>query len=446
MEIDKLIAGIPADVSQAMYRLSQAGFGVWLVGGVLRDHLLGFLPKDWDVATDASPQQVLALFPGRTVPIGIRHGTVQIRTNQRGIEVTSVQKRGRDGMIWDLGRRDFTVNAIALSFPEAELLDPYNGRNDLRNGVLRGVGIPRDRFREDPLRTLRAARFAGVYGFQIEDRTFEALKSEAFGLSGVAGERIREEIFKLLLGQYAIDAFEVMSRGRVLEAVLPELVECRDKQGEDHSPHDIYGHTLLTVNQCPLRLRVRLAALFHHLARCGVKGPEDDKPVSFQDATRGKPILASAIMERWRMSHKEIQEVSVLVENQLPNRPADWTDASLRRLVAGVGVEFIEDLLDLAHADRLSHVNSEAAIAELSGLKARIQRELLRNPPLRIKDLAVNGGDIMRILNIKPGPVVGETLKKLHIKVLDEPHLNDRETLINFIEVEYHGPARGGSL
>lgn len=168
---------VPADVLNAMERIHEAGYGVWIVGGALRSLFLGQEPKDWDLATDAKPELITTIFP-RVAPIGIRHGTVQVLTSERAIEVTTVPERGEAGILADLGRRDFTVNAMAWAFPQGDLLDPYGGRQDLKGRMLREVGGGGDRFREDPLRTLRAGRFMSTHRFQIEPETFQSLRRE----------------------------------------------------------------------------------------------------------------------------------------------------------------------------------------------------------------------------------------------------------------------------
>ncbi len=422
---------IPEDVLRIMNRLFRSGHGVWLVGGVIRDHLLGIEPKDWDLATDAAPEQVMKLFK-RVVPVGIRHGTVQIRTERRGVEVTSVPFRGEEGIIRDLSRRDFSVNAMALSFPEAQLLDLHNGRNDLEKRVLRATGNPLERFREDPLRVLRAARFVSVYGFGIEERTFEAMREEAHGLSYVAGERIRDELCKLLLGDHVVEAFGWMKRSGTLDVIFSEILECCGRTQREDPLYDDYEHTLLTVSHCPRRLRVRLAALFHDIARPEIS--EGDYPSAAQDENRAGALLSERIMERWRVSHKEIREVSTLVGN-CP-RKLTWSGAALRRLLSRVGIGLVDDLLDLAEADLLSCSNA-SGLEELRALRVEIGRELERNPPLGLKDLAVGGADVMKALDLRPGPVVGEILSRLHEMALDDPDLNERKILMDFIRKEY---------
>ncbi|MDY0040289.1 MAG: CCA tRNA nucleotidyltransferase, partial [Desulforhabdus sp.] len=230
---------IPPDVEYLLEKIHEAGFDVWLVGGAIRDFLYGWPPKDWDLATEASPQEIIRLFP-RVIPVGIRHDTVQVYTGERAIEVTSYRSRGAEGILSDLGRRDFTVNALAMAYPNRTVIDLFAGRHDLQAGILRAVGDARARFSEDPLRALRAGRFVSVYGLSIEENTFAALTDEAEKLGSVAVERIRTEMFKLLLGDNVFSAFEWMRRGKVLGQIFPEVLEGHDESGR--CKEDVYRH------------------------------------------------------------------------------------------------------------------------------------------------------------------------------------------------------------
>ncbi len=426
----------PDDLHPILLRFVEKGFSVWLVGGALRDHLWGWMPKDWDLVTDASPHQVMALFP-RVIPIGVRHGTVQIHSDQRTIEATSCPASGPEGILTDLGRRDFTINALALSYPEGRLIDPFGGQKDLLSLTLRTVGEAPARFHEDPLRTLRAGRFISVYGFRLEPPTFTALENAAAGLQRVAWERIREELFKMLLGEYFTDAFESMMRGRVIEQFLPELVEANRTNGLRRVAEKPLEHSVLTVQCAPSRLRVRLAALLHNISE--TRGPQPVQEVlSDQTRFRQSASIAGKIMRRLRTSRTQAQEVVFLVENQILDLSELWTDADVRRFLARVGTVFLDDILDLAYADRLAREDRSETLKAFQVLQFRITQELRRRPPLRIQDLALNGQDTMELLRLEPGPAVGELLRRLHEVVLEDPTLNRRKFLMNFVRKEYN--------
>jgi tRNA nucleotidyltransferase (CCA-adding enzyme) len=454
---------VPAALRGLLERFHAAGYRVWLVGGAIRDHLLGLTPKDWDLATNASPQGVMELFP-RVIPVGIRHGTVQIHTDLMDVEVTSYQdnpggtsfeeRRGglistaseaarrhqkncgdlwsQNGILDDLRRRDFTVNALAVSYPAGILLDPWEGRKDLVGKKLRAVENPLLRFREDPLRTLRAARLVSTHGFRIAAPTFAALRQESPGLSRVARERIRDEMLKLIMGARVLEAFEVLRRGKILPVVLPELLEGYRRRQNGFHCHDIYHHILHTVHHGSLRLRVRLAALLHDLAKPRVRVKQGGA-FRFHGHAKASQALAAEVMQRWKMPLQDIHDVGLLVENHMLMGCGEWSDAAVRRLISRVGIELMDDLLDLARADRLAHAPGKSSLLELDTLRLRIAEQLRRKPPLQRGDLAIDGRDVMRVLHLRPGPRVGKILNAVQQKVLQRPEWNRKELLIDYI-------------
>ncbi|WP_244082272.1 CCA tRNA nucleotidyltransferase [Desulforhabdus sp. TSK] len=426
---------VPRHVREIMACLFRSGFQVWVVGGALRDMLSGRAPKDYDLATDAPADAIMKLF-SRVIPVGIAHGTVRIHVDEGDIEVTTVAPPGMEGILLDLDRRDFTMNALALSYPEGHLLDPHGGTEDLRRHLLKTVGNPRSRFKEDPLRILRAARFMSAYGCRMDGRMAAAVKDELAGMDGIAAERIRDEMFKLLSGKFVIEAFEWMRRCGVLRKIMPELQSLVSSGSKRSYPFDPYRHTLYTIGNCPPRLTVRLAALLHHLDRRESlrKRPAPGRPGSGQ----GNHRVALSLMKRWRMSRKQIQEVNLLLNNLLPPNAVRWGDVSLRRLMAEVGHERLEDLLDLSHAHLLSRGRSKGLMHAFEVLRSKILREVALHPPLHIGDLEVKGEDVMRVLHLKPGPVVGEILQAVLQRVLQDPQFNRREALMAYIQQRFN--------
>ena len=427
---------IPEDVQQAFHRFIAAGFDAWVVGGALRDFLRETVPKDWDLATNATPEQVMGLF-SRVIPIGVRHGTVQIHTRERNIEVTSCSAAGLEGILADLSRRDFTVNALALSFPAGLLFDPFGGQRDLLARTLRAVGDARSRFQEDPLRTLRAGRFMSAYGFHLDPETFAALKAAAPRLKEVARERIREELSKMLLGEHFAEAFREMMRGSVIQEVLPEFTKITDKTDCRADHMELVEHTIHRVQVSPYRIRVRLAALFLDLAALIRREPRM-KTLDEQSRSAESAFAAGRIMQRLRSSCRLTQEVVFLVEHQLTNGLEAWTEAGVRRFLAKVGEDFLDDVMDLAYADREDRKDQGRSLEELEHLRFRISRELDRRSPLRIQDLAVNSDDVMEVLKLKPGPIVGELLRSLYEQVLENPVVNEAKFLMDFLMKEYN--------
>ena len=412
-----------------MAAIDRAGFEVWLVGGAIRDFLAGFSPHDWDVATNAPSRRLLALFP-KVVPIGIQHNTLQIHTGLRTVEVNSFEGSGPEAIVRDLGRRDFTVNALAAAHPTGVILDPFGGRADLSAGMLRAVGDADARFREDPLRTLRAGRFMSVFGWTIEAATFEALKRHAQRLRTTAVERIREELFKLLGGANITAAFACMRLGGVIPIILPEVPAACTEAGE-HSDGSLYEHLVATVQHAPNRLRLRLAALLHGLAEPDEPGPEAAKyPFYPSAAAKGSAEVAGEILSRLRAARKLTLQVVKLVEWQIPPQKQEWRDADIRRMMAAIGTDLVDDLLDLACADRLAAGAKASEMAALQALRSRFEALRKASPPLQRKDLAVTGHDLMRVLGLPPGPLLGEILAELHSVVLEDPSCNTFHDLI----------------
>lgn len=411
---------VPADVRLMMERIRDSGSEVWLVGGAVRDRLMGRVPKDWDLATNAGPDRIMQLFP-RVVPVGIRHGTVRIHTRLRDVEVTSYPESLPKGIVADLGRRDFTVNALALSYPEGELLDPHDGRRDLDGRMLRAVLDAEARLSEDPLRVLRAFRLVCEYGFEIHEDTWRAICSKGSDLAGVAGERIREELFKILMGGHTAECFSLMKESAVFRTILPELNESAE------------AHAIRAIENCPFRLRVRIAAMLHGLGEEGCPG----SPSCRRNAGEAAESAGQA-MKRWKMSNRQIRETKNIVSNQLLDEAYEWTDAEVRAFIAGAGAECIEDILDLALACRVSYGRGPYWIEKARILRRRFGEQLENHGAFEIGDLALNGEDILKLTGFKRGPIVGEILRKLHREVLRDPFLNDRKILMDFIRKEYH--------
>ena len=416
------IRRIPSDVREVMDRIARSGYDVWLVGGAVRDLISGGSPKDWDLATSAQPDAVTGLFPV-VVPVGIRHGTVLIHTGTHGIETTSYDPD--KGITADLARRDFTMNAMAVSYPEGRLLDPHGGAEDLRAKLLRAVGDARSRFSEDPLRTLRAGRFVAVFGFEIDPDTRDAIRMEARGLSGVAVERIREELFKTLMGDEVLRAFELMHTAGVLKEILPELVKPGDLTRARAAHH------------APKRLSVRLGALL-----LGAMPPRNVEADADRREVFGLPrthvSVPRGILERLLVPAKLTEEVLFLLHHPVPSETDRWSDADVRRFIAWVGADRLNDVLDLAHAERSAPLSASREGEALNRLDRRIREQLTGNHPFSLRDLPVGGRDVMEVLGCGPGPAIGRILEELRQAALDDPTLNDRKILMDFLREKVH--------
>lgn len=412
---------VPAPILTVLSRLHEAGHAAYLAGGCVRDLLLGRAPGDFDVATSARPEAVISLF-SRVIPTGLQHGTVTVvlpGTPPSPVEVTTFRGEGPyvdgrrpehvrflDDVEQDLARRDFTINAMAWDPLRADLRDPFGGATDLARQVVRAVGDPIARLSEDGLRSLRAVRFASVLGFELDPATRAAIPPTLETFRKVALERVRDEFVKLLVGSPKPSrGLALLADTGLLAAFAPELSAV---------PAAI-------VDETPARLVVRLAALLH------LVGPD----------------TAARRLERLRLPRKVIDDTVHLVREQFRPPAPDADDGTLRRALARVGPEALEDLLALRTAIvRGEGVNVDEALAGLAALRTRFETELARGSPLAVKDLAIRGEDVIATLGGRAGPQVGETLRALLEHVLERPEDNTRERLLALVRARATDSAR----
>ncbi len=424
--------------------LKKNNFKAYVVGGSIRDLLLKLPVLDWDITTEATPEQVAKLFK-KVVPTGIAFGTVTVIFDDGEYEVTTFRSEEKysDGrrpdkvsftknLDEDLSRRDFTINALAYDPLTKELVDRYNGQKDLKDKLIRAVGDPVARFREDGLRPFRACRFAAKLGFDIEEKTLEAISKSLDIASKVAPERVHDEIMKILETEKPSSGFELMRRSGLLKLVIPELENCFGvEQPRPYHKYDVYWHSLYSadaaVKDKPI---VRLAVLLHDIAK-----PACKVDMTFYNHDVAGIEMAEKIMKRLRFSNADIEKVKILIKNHMFNYTPEWSDAGVRRFMRRVGLENLEDLFELRRAD-LAGMEREFAAGDMEGLKARIKKVIEEQAALKVEDLKVNGHDVMKILNLPPGPKVGEILNHLLEKVLDDPKLNEKEILLKMI-MEY---------
>jgi tRNA nucleotidyltransferase (CCA-adding enzyme) len=417
--------------------LHQNGFLAYLVGGAVRDLLLGRPIKDWDVATNARPENVIPLFE-RVIPTGIAHGTVTVLMGKLKIEVTTFRGEGTytdgrhpdhveflDSLEEDLRRRDFTINAMAYDLLTKRIIDPYGGSADLSAGLVRAVGNPIERFLEDGLRPLRAVRFSCVLDFAIEAATMAGIGAALPVFRQVANERVRDELLKILSSRHAARGIEALRQTGLLGEILPELLPTIGQAQNSFHKHDVYHHSL----ECLAHGRgdgvLKLAILLHD---CGkpqsAGGPSGEH--TFYNHERLSALGADEAMQRLRFSHDERERVSTLIANHMFNYEPSWTDGAVRRLVRKVGLERLSDLWELRRADILGRgMMVRGALDNLNLLKKRVEEIISKDSALKIKDLAINGETVMRELGLVPGPEVGRILDSLLEKVLDDPKINN---------------------
>ena len=435
-------------------RLREAGHEAWAVGGAVRDRLLGEIPGDWDVATDALPSRVQELFP-RTHPVGIEHGTVGVLEGDETIEVTTfradVATDGRHAEVRfgvsldeDLARRDFTINAIAWDPLGGELRDPFEGRLDLERRILRAVGDPDRRFPEDYLRILRAFRFAARFDLAYDAATRAALARHAAGVARLSGERVRDELTKTFAQcRLASRALADWQATGAMARVLPEVAVCFGVEQNRFHADDVGTHTLMVVDRVHTRQPfLRLVALLHDIG----KPPTRERNPATGDWTfplhdRVGAELARQVMERLRFSTRESERAVHLVRVHMDMFPHEASDAAVRRWLRRVGEENVWDLYRLHMADWLGNRN-RGHERPLHEYFERVRGVLAAGHALRVEDLAIGGEDLIA-LGLTPGPIFGQVLATALERVVEDPSLNTREALLSLVRDELL-PARAG--
>jgi len=401
----------------------------YAVGGCVRDLLLEQPPTDFDVATSALPREIMAIFP-KTVPTGIKHGTVTVFMDGVPVEVSTFKGLdiGQGSLSEDLRHRDFTINAIAIDAARV-IYDPFGGREDLREKIIRSpLNQSRERFQEDPLRMLRAIRFAVCLGFTLHPSVTEAMAECYPSISQVSIERIREELNKILVSDRPSLGIRLLLEHNLLEYIIPEAMPMVgfDQYNKNHDK-DVFQHALAVLDGVPPRLNVRWAAFLHDIGKPATF-TRDEKGVGhfYGHHLKGQEITRQ-ILERLRYDHKTIEDITTLVGAHM-TRFARFRNANLKKLVSQVGEHNLQDLYDLQKADILGSA-PPFDFTSLEEMQAEIEQILREKHPLTIEDLAVNGYDLMEI-GIEPGPGMGKLLNQLLEIVLEEPQKNNRGTLL----------------
>ena len=428
---------IPNSVLELIHQLEEAGFETWVVGGCVRDHLMGNVPHDYDCCTAAEPEQMQALFADRQLVLaGLKHGTVGVVTEAGVVEITTFRTEGgyldsrhpdwvkfvRD-VKEDLARRDFTVNAMAYS-PRRGLCDPFGGQADLKNGLLRAVGDPVLRFREDALRILRGLRFAARFGFEIEEATRTAMHTEIAGLDTLARERVLTELEGFLL---AATARDILDGAELLCRIIPELApQLGFDQKNPHHEHDIFTHTAMVVERAPKEPILRMAALLHDLGKPATFSLDEKGVGHFYGHAGLGAKMAEDILRRLKCSNALRDEVTWLIAHHMDRFPCE--EKSARRCLSKHGLPRMERLTRLQMADFGGKVDDGDLDEWL-----RLLREVdAREGALTLKTLAVKGQDLIG-LGIAPGKQVGELLNRLLSMVLAGELPNQREALLEYL-------------
>ncbi len=491
--IEYLRRNIPDYVQRTGEVLDSNEFEAYLVGGSVRDLLLGKIPSDFDIATNASPQQVESIFP-KAIATGAKFGTITVVMEDKmgerhNVEVTTYRSESDYyGGRWpskveftkdikeDLSRRDFTINALAINLNDFDdqgatfdelIFDIFEGLDDLDNGIIRAVGDPLERFKEDGLRPVRACRLASQLNFKIEEKTFSTIKEVLAIVGQISIERFRDELMKILMkSPKPSKGIRLLYECGILEIFIPELLRCVGVNQPEYHVEDVFDHTLNVVDLA--QDEVKLAALFHDIGKPDTY-LEDKTGVHFFKHDIVGAEMTKKIMTRLKFSNKEIEQTVNLVRHHMFYYPSadwrkaqnisedyvlgledlekleksmakvvgGWSDGAVRRFISRVGgINNINDLIKLRIADATANPKSTFSTIEIDALEKRIAHILEQDSVLKITDLVINGDDLKQI-GIEDGPTIGAILRELLELVLDDPLLNEKESLLTIVKQKY---------
>lgn len=433
-------------VSEILDKFTKAGFEIYLVGGAVRDILTGRPVDDWDLTTNATPEEILKIFPDGFYDnifgtVGISHPSCQnpyeITTFRR--EFGYSDRRRPDKVEWgesldeDLSRRDFTINAMALKKTDGEfsLIDPFNGQKDLESKIVRAVGEADERFSEDALRMMRAIRIATELGFTIEEKTLDAIKKNASLINKIAKERVKEELFKILSSAYPQDGMIILRNAGLMVEILPEFEKTfgvEQKSPGRHHIYDVGTHSLMALKNCKSQDPVvRFATLIHDIGKPQTYKKLESGVITFYNHEVISTKIAVNIADRLKFSKKEKDELITLVRWHQFTVDERQTDSAIRRFIRNIGKENINDMLALRIADRLGGGARETSwrLEEFKKRLIEVQKE-----PFTVKDLKIDGNDVMKVLRLRSGPMVGEILNTLFEEVVEKKIPNEKENLL----------------
>jgi tRNA nucleotidyltransferase (CCA-adding enzyme) len=444
---------LPESVQEILKKFQDKNYEIYIVGGAVRDILMGKMAHDWDFTTNATPEQILEVIPG-----GLYNnlfGTVFTDNpddSNNPHEITTYRKeegyedyRHPSKISWgktleeDLSRRDFTINSLAIKLPinniQFTIIDPFKGQEDIKNKLIRAVGDPNERFNEDALRMMRGIRLVAQLGFTVEEKTFEAIKKNASLIQKIAKERIKEELFKLIASPHAYEGMILFKNSGLMEEILPELSKCfgvEQKSPGRHHIYDVGTHLLESLKNCKSEDPVvRFATLIHDIGKPQTYRKLPTGVITFYNHEMVSTRIAENIADRLRFSKKEKEKFVTLVRWHQFTVDENQTDSAIRRILKNVGLENMEDMLILRVADRLGGGARETSW-RLEEFKKRLIE--VQKQPFSIKDLKINGKDVMEVLNIPSGPKVGEILEKLFNDVVEKKIENEKSELLKKLD------------
>lgn len=432
--------GISDGAERVLGKLHNAGWEAYIAGGAVRDLMMGKTPHDYDIATNARPENVKKIF-GRTIDTGIKHGTVTVVENNIGYEITTFRREGEyldcrhpeevvfvDAPKADCLRRDFTINAMMYN-PQRGVVDYFCGKRDINRKIIRCVGNAEKRFREDALRMLRAVRFKAQLGFEIEEQTAQAIKKCAVLIKKVSRERILEELNKILLSDRP-DTIRDLHELNLLRFILPEIERCfGEPQRNKYHIYDVGEHIMQTLNNTPKDLVLRWAALLHDSGKPCCPSVDSNGIIHFYGHHRESRRIAVDVLYRYHMAADMIKDIALLAENHDYRVEANFT--AVKRMMSKTGADLFEKLLALQRADNMAknpgHLPDK--LKRIDGALYIYRQVIASKQPYRISDLVVNGRDLMEI-GYRQGREIGDTLKALLDEIIIKPELNDRRYLI----------------
>ena len=442
-----MFSNIPPYIKEINIKLKAEGFEAYLVGGCVRDIMMAKIPHDYDITTDARPEDILRIFPEAKYKNEFGTVILPIKDEQGElidvIEITTYRSeqgysnsRHPDEVTFetdiekDLERRDFTVNAIAVNLETGEIKDLFGGVKDIKKKIIRAVGEPSDRFKEDALRMLRAIRFSSQLDFTLEPKTLRAISKLAGSLKFISKERVRDELIKILSSEKPSEGILLLQETKLLQYIFPELEEGVGMKQDRHHIYHVFNHNLLSLKYCPNKeWQVRLAALLHDVgkprSRKLIKGI-----ITFYNHEYISAKITEKIMTRLKFSNEDKERIINLVKNHMfYYNVGEVSAASVRRLVAKVGKENLRDLIDLRVADRLGSGTPKAMPYKLRHLQYMLEK--VQNDPVSVKMLKIDGEKLMSFLKLDPGPKIGALLDVLLSEVIDNPEKNQEEDLLN---------------
>lgn len=436
---------MPEQVKYIIEKLKNNDCEAYVVGGCVRDSLLGREPKDWDITTPCNPYKVMRIFEkeGYTViPTGIKHGTVTVVIDDVNYEITTYRSDGKytngrkpdevhftNSLSKDLARRDFTINAMAYN-DEKGLIDYHDGLIHLQEKIIKCVGNPHKRFKEDELRKLRAIRFACTLGFDVDDEAMRAIMTKVGRIYKLSSERIRSEFDKILLSDNACKGLRVLYHTGILSVIMPEFARCYGfEQKNVHHDKDVFEHTLSVIKNTPKDLEMRLSALFHDIGKPNTFSIGEDGQGHFYNHANESCAIATKIMRRLKYDNKTIKYVRLLVMKHMI--PADIGRTGIKRLLVKMGEEHMFKLTGLVIADRLASASEYSYYDDIIKIENMVKEILVEEEPMSISDLEINGYTMLE-LGYKPSKEMGIVMKEMLELVMNDASLNTAEYLTEY--------------